>query len=99
MPGGFDIAMEHICSDPFGRLLLHVVYYGRLAATSRCGAHTVSHGTAVAELRMRCGLEVALVHICKNLFLPFVDYGKLLATSRFGTSGWLRLFRRLNLGI
>ena len=95
MPGGFDIAMEHICRDPF----LDFVDYGRLAATSRCGAHTVSHGTAVAELRMRCGLEVALVHICNDLFLPFVDYGRLLATSRFGTCGWLRLFRRLNLGI
>ena len=87
MPGGFDIAIEHICKDPF----LDVVDYRRLAATSRCGAHTVSHGTAVAELRektgrMRYGLEIALAHIAGNYdpFLHLVDYGRLVATSRFG---------------
>ena len=87
MPGGFDIAMEHICRDPF----LDFVDYGRLVATSRFGAYTVSHGTAVAELRrlqaaatMRCGLEMALAHICNDPFLHFVDYGRLVATSRFG---------------
>ena len=38
MPGGFDIAMEHICRDPF----LDFVDYGRLVATSRFGADTIS---------------------------------------------------------
>ena len=69
MPGGFDIAMEHICSDPF----LDFVDYGRLAATSRFGAYTVSHGTAVAELRrlqaaatMQCGFDLAMKRICRD---------------------------------
>ena len=86
MPGGFDIAMEHICIEPF----VDFVDYGRLEATSRFGAHTVSHGTAVAELRektgrMRYGLEIALAHIAGNYdpFLHLVDYGRLVATSRF----------------
>ena len=87
MPGGFDTAMEHICREPF----LDFVDYGRLVATSRFGADIVSHGTAVAELRrhqlaatMQCGLEMALVHICTDPFLDFVDYDKLHATHRFG---------------
>ena len=77
--------MEHICIDPF----LDFVDYGRLVATSRFGAYTVSHGTAVAELRMRCGLEVALAHICNKLWLNLVDYGRLVATGRVGFSGML----------
>ena len=87
MPGGFDIAMEHICSDPF----LDFVDYGRLAATSRFGAYTVSLCTAVAELRrlqaaatMQCGFDLAMKRICRDPFLDFVDYGRLVATSRFG---------------
>ena len=42
MPRGFDIAMEHICRDPF----LDFVDYGRLVATSRFGADKVSYGMA-----------------------------------------------------
>ena len=82
----FEIAMQHICTDPF----LDFVDYDKLHATSHFGAYTVSHGTAVPELRkrqlaatMRCGLEMALVHICNDPFLHFVDYGRLVATSRF----------------
>ena len=78
MPGGCDIAMEHICREPF----LDFVDYGRLVPTSRFGAYTVSHGTAVAELRrlqaaatMQCGFDLAMKHICRDDFLDIVDYG------------------------
>ena len=87
MPRGFDIAMEHICRDPF----LNFVDYDWLAATSHFGAYAVSHGTAVAELRrlqaaatMRCGFETAMAHICRYPFFHVVDYCSLAATSRFG---------------
>ena len=77
MPGGFDIAMEHICSIP----LLDFEDYGRLVATSRFGAYTVSHGTAVAELRRQWGLELALFRICSHYFLDFIDFDILHASS------------------
>ena len=77
MPGGFDTAMEHICIDPF----LDVFDYGRLVATSRFGAYTVSHGTAVAELRRQWGLELALFRICSHFFLDFIDFDILHASS------------------
>ena len=86
MPGGFDIAIEHICIEPF----VDLVDYGRLEALSRFGAYTVTHGTAVADLeekygRMRYGLEMALQHIAgDDPFLHLGDYGMLIATSRFG---------------
>ena len=87
MPGGFDIAMEHICRYPF----LDFADYGFLASTSGFGSFTVSHGTAVAELRrlqaaaiMRCGFETAMAHICRYPFFHVVDYCSLAATSRFG---------------
>ena len=96
MPGGFDIAMEHICIEPF----VDLVDYGRLEATSRFGAYTVAHGTAVAELeekigRMRYGLEMGLVHIAgDDPFLHLVDYGRLVATSRFGADTIYRSARQ-----
>ena len=83
----FDIAMQHICTDPF----LDFVDYDKLHATSRFGAYTVSRGTAVAELRklraaatMQWGLEVAMVQICKHPFLEVADYRAILRTSCFG---------------
>ena len=93
MPGGFDIAIEHICIEPF----VYLVDYGRLGALSRFAAYTVTHGTAVADLeekygRMRYALEMALQHIAGDdprqvdygCYLHSVDYGRLVATSRFG---------------
>ena len=83
----FDIAMQHICTDPF----LDFVDYDKLHATSHFGAYTVSHGTAVPELRklraaatMQWGLEVAMVKVCRRPFLQVDDYRAILSTSSFG---------------
>ena len=81
MTRGFDIAMEHICRDPF----LDFVDYDKLHATSHFGAYTVSHGTAVPELRKlqaAATMRLAMEHICKPAFLHCVDYGRLIATNR-----------------
>ena len=56
--------------------------YGRLVATSRFGAYTVSHGTAVAELRRQCGFDLALFQICNHYLLNFSDYDQLHASSK-----------------
>ena len=83
MPGGFDIAIEHICIEPF----VDLVDYGRLEALSRFGAYTVTHGTAVAELLRRravfCqrGFDFALFHICRYYFLDWKTYHRLRLSS------------------
>ena len=85
MPGGFDIAMEHICIEPS----VDFVDYGRLEVTSRFGAYNVTHGGAVAELLRRhavfCqrGFDLAVLHICRYYFLDWKDYDKLHASSLF----------------
>ena len=85
---GLEMALVHICTDPF----LDFVDYDKLHATHRFGAYTVSHGTAVPELRklravatMQWGLEVAMVQVCKRPFLEVDDYRAILSTSRFGS--------------
>ena len=76
----FEIAMQHLCTDPF----LDFVDYDKVHATHRFGAYTVSHGTAVPELRKLravATMRLAMEHICKPAFLHCVDYGRLIATN------------------
>ena len=77
MPGGFDIAIQHICLTP----LVEYEEYGRLSATHRFGADTVCRGTALAQLRGWWAFDVAVYVISSGYFLKFDDYNKLYASS------------------
>ena len=81
MPGGFDIAIQHICLTP----LVYYEEYGRLSATHRFGADTVCRGTALAQLRGWWAFDVALCNMCSDYVVSFLDCDNLHAAS-----SWVR---------